>query len=93
MAVFAIIQQPHPNSAKLPGAVSAAYPDANYFVGNGVWLVAGSGTANDVSNKVGITPDATAGTAIVLEVASYFGRANPAIWTWIKANWEAKPVG
>ncbi len=93
MAIFAIITQPGTNSAKLPEAVTKAFEGANYPLGNGVWLVSAVGTANDVSNKVGITPDGESGTGVVVEVASYFGRANPAIWSWIKANWGGVPVG
>jgi hypothetical protein len=93
MAIFAVIQQPGANAEKLAPAVAAVYAGANYPLGNGVWLVPTSGTAEEVSNKLGITPEATVGAAVVIEVASYFGRANPAIWSWIKANWEARPVG
>ena len=93
MAIFALIQQPGANAEKLASAVGTTYVGANYPLGNGVWLVATSGTAEEVSNKLQITPNAEVGAAIVVEVASYFGRANPAIWSWIKANWEARPVG
>jgi Zn-dependent M28 family amino/carboxypeptidase len=92
MAIFAVIQQPGDNGTKLPDAVAAAYGQTSYVVQDGVWLVAGQGTAQDVSNKIGIT-DGAAGAAVVLEAASYFGRANPAIWSWIKANWEGPPIG
>lgn len=93
MAIFAIIQQPGaPSSANLPTAILTKYPVTNYAVGNGVWLVADSGTAVDVSNRIGVTPGEDAGSAMVLEIASYYGRANPAIWSWIKANWEGAPL-
>ncbi len=92
MAIFAIIQQSGTNEAKLSDAVAAGFENANYPLGNGVWLVSLSGTAKDVSDKVGIT-DAAGGTGVVVEVASYFGRANPAIWSWIKSNWGGQPVG
>lgn len=87
MPVFAVIRQTDPENAT-HGAVLREFPDAHYDLGSGVWLVAGVGTAQEISNKLGITPDAKNGTGVVIEAASYYGRANPAIWTWIKANWE-----
>lgn len=90
MTIFAVIKQPGPNSEKLAGAVVSHFPQQHYDLGNGTWLVAETGTASDVSTKLGITPEGEAGSAVILEVASYYGRANPAIWTWVKTNWEAK---
>lgn len=93
MAVYAIIRQPGPNSEKLEESLIAGYgPDKVLNVGPETWLVAASGTAMNVSEHVGIT-SGHAGSALVLEVGSYFGRANPSIWSWIKANWEGPPIG
>jgi hypothetical protein len=93
MAVFAIIHQPGAPVEKLANAITAAYADSNLPLGNGAWLVAGPGTAQDVAGKLGVAPGNEAGSAVVVEAASYFGRANPAIWSWITANWGARPVG
>jgi len=53
-----------------------------------------------VCRKLGLVksidePDADPilGSAVVIEAASYFGRANPAIWSWIKTHWEGVEVG
>lgn len=87
--ISAVIKQPGPNSEELAGAVVRHFPQQHYDVGNGTWLVAETGTASDVSTKLGITPEVASGSAVIMEVSSYYGRANPAIWTWVKANWEA----
>ena len=93
MAIFAIILQPGPNGEKLPQAIVDKAGEGKFLgISEGTWLVASSGTAQDVSNRIGIT-EGLAGSAVVLEVASYFGRANPAIWSWIKSNWEGPPIG
>lgn len=92
MTVFAIIRQPGSNGENLAEVIAKMYPDADYDLGSGAWLVSDSATAKDVSDKLNIS-DGINGSAIVLEVASYFGRANPAIWSWIKAKWERPPVG
>jgi hypothetical protein len=90
MTIFAVIKQPGPNSDKLASSVEDTYPQKHYDLGDGSWLIAESGTASDLTTKLGITPEGLNGSALVIEVASYYGRANPAIWTWIKTNWEAK---
>jgi hypothetical protein len=92
MTLFAIIQQPDVNSGKLEPAVRSIYPDALYSLGSGVWLVADSVTAEDVSDKLGVSTGEN-GAAVILEVGSYFGWANPAIWSWMKTKWKAAPSG
>lgn len=88
MAVFAVIVQAGPGGDGLPAAIRQHFDKANYQLdGDRGWLVAGKATAKEVSDTLGIT-DGTSGAALVVEVASYFGRANPGIWTWIKDNWE-----
>lgn len=91
MAIFAIIKQPGQADA-IGDAIRMHYPMANYDLGGEAWLVAANTTALDLSEKLGITSGIN-GSAVVVEVASYFGRANPAIWSWIKANWEGAPLG
>jgi hypothetical protein len=86
MAIFSILAQPGANVQKLSETIQATYPLHHYPLGNGAWLVAARGTAKDISDRLTIT-DGPNSPAIVLEAASYFGRANPAIWTWIKDNW------
>src|SRR5947208_1744767 len=94
MPIFVLLPQNADAQARLPAAVASAYPDANKKLANNSWLVAGKGTAQDVSANLGITtkdntgPGPT-GTTIVLEVASYYGRATSDIWDWVKAKWEA----
>jgi hypothetical protein len=88
MAIFAVIYQPSETVDKLTLAISNSYPDSYIKVLDGAWLVAQAGSAQDVASKLGIA-DGSNGAALVLEVASYHGRANPNIWTWIKAKWEA----
>lgn len=92
MPVFTVIRQSDPNEA-LASAITQEFPETHYDLGRGVWLVSGSGTAQEISDKLKITPDGATGTGIVIEAASYYGRANPAIWTWIKNQWVGSPNG
>jgi hypothetical protein len=49
-----------------------------------------TGTAQALSEKLGIASGDN-GAALVLEVASYFGRATPDTWSWIKTKMESPP--
>ena len=88
MAIFAIIGMPSQNAAKLPSAVATKFADNHLQLTDRVWLVAHAGTAKELSDKLGVT-DGSNGSAVILEAASYFGRASNTIWSWIKTKWEA----
>jgi hypothetical protein len=92
MAIFVIIPQPNPNNnAPLPAAIAAAYPNKWHALDAGTgWLISATGTPQEISEKLGITSGKN-GSGVVVEMASYFGRANPNTWTWIKTNWESSP--
>ncbi|AIP33193.1 hypothetical protein DR64_3448 [Paraburkholderia xenovorans LB400] len=88
MAIFAIIGQGDAGSEKLPGKIESAFP-ANFLkIRDNTWLVASKATVQEVSEQLGITKGES-GAAVVLGVSTYFGRANPNIWSWIKEKWEA----
>jgi hypothetical protein len=89
MAIFAVIKQPALEPAALGRAIQAEFPGAHYVLSDAAWLIAAQGTAIDVSAKLGLGRPDSPNTGVVFEVGSYYGRANPAIWTWIKTNWEA----
>jgi hypothetical protein len=88
MAIFAILPQPNPNNAKLPAAIKARFGDNCFALDGGAWLIAAKLTAVEVSEALAIT-DGSGGGAVIVEVASYYGRANPSIWNWIKNHWDA----
>ena len=92
MAIFLVLQQ-RPNATEaLSKAIHESYPENFYELGDGAWLISDSSTAKAVSDRLGIT-EGVNGSGIVVEFASYYGRANPAIWSWIKSKWEAGPHG
>jgi hypothetical protein len=92
MTLFAIIQESGANSDKLAASISKLYPDATYVIDSRAWVVSDTLTAKGVSDKLGIS-DGENGSALIFEVASYFGRSNPAIWSWMKSKWEGAPSG
>lgn len=88
MTIFTVFRQPGLNGEKLPGAIAEHFPNNFLMIGDDIWLVAGKSTAQEVSDKLGISTGDN-GSGVVLAVSSYFGRANPNIWDWIKTKWEA----
>jgi hypothetical protein len=93
MPVFAIIPQPNENTPKLGALVASKFPGEHTALdGNAGWLVSAKSTAQEMSANLGITSGEN-GAAIVIEVASYFGRANPNIWTWLKNKLESSASG
>jgi hypothetical protein len=90
MPIFTVIRLAE--KATIAEAIERNFAEDHYDLGHGTWLVASNGTAKELADQLGIS-DGTNGTGLVLEIASYFGRANPAIWTWIKSKWEGGPHG
>ncbi len=96
MTIFAILlPTPEP---KVVNAIKAAYPNDHLPINEYQWLVSATGTAIDVSAKLGIfdpkSPGAAPiGNAVIFSTNGYFGRAQTNIWEWIKAKLEATPSG
>jgi hypothetical protein len=84
MVVFAILSPIGDNSA-LETVIPIQFPNDWLKLAPGQWLVAGKGTAVDVSNKLGIS-DGQNGVGLVFSVSSYFGRADPNVWEWIRVK-------
>jgi hypothetical protein len=87
MTIFAIIPQPHARTDKLGPAIAELYQNDHCQLDSGHgWLIATRGTAKEVSDVLKVT-DGTNGAAVIFEIASYYGLANPNIWNWIKEKW------
>lgn len=81
MIIFAVMLP-----AEIPqmdAVMTAAFPGNYLKVGPGQYLVAGRGTAVDVSNALGIT-DGKNGAGIIFSTTSYYGRAGNNIWEWMQ---------
>jgi hypothetical protein len=83
MSLFAIMAPVE--HAALIASLQTHYPDNHLKVGPGQWLVAGAGTAVDVSNQLGITTGQS-GLAIVCLIGGYYGRTANNIWEWMAAK-------
>ncbi|MBU1313972.1 MAG: hypothetical protein KJ947_22535 [Alphaproteobacteria bacterium] len=85
MNIFAIFKVSSP--LQVENAVNAAFPDDHMRLQDDEWLVASSASAQDVSDRLGITSGEN-GSAIVFRMGSYYGRASTNIWDWIKTKSE-----
>lgn len=86
MTVFVVI--PTGRLEVLEHSINSKFPAANKKLPNGEWLVAFPGTAIELSNELGITPDGKGGLGMVLAITSYYGRAPTDVWEWITTRWE-----
>ena len=89
MNVFAIIRVQ--NEAKMKAALEEHFSKNFHDLGNKTWLVASSGSAKELSDKLGVTAadDSTpTGPAIIVRFEDYFGRGPRPTWDWIKEKLE-----
>jgi hypothetical protein len=83
MIVFVVLA---PNdSPLLSNAITSSFPTDFLKLGPGQWLVAGKGTAVDVSKTLGVT-DGKTGPAVIFSIASYFGASDPNVWEWLRVK-------
>jgi hypothetical protein len=84
-AVVGVAAQP-----ALGAAIKDKFPTDHLEVTPSFWLVAGTGTAQEISDKVGLSAGKM-GSAVVFSTAGYYGRAPTNVWEWIKVKLEAVP--
>jgi hypothetical protein len=84
--IFAIIAASKPE-ALLPN-IEAEFPDSHLAVGVGQWLIVGPSTltTQELAVKLKISVEDNVSAAIVLSVASYFGRTQLSTWEWLIAK-------
>lgn len=92
MTLFAIMSV-GPNPA-LEQAIKAAYPgQKHYAFSPTAWVVSDVGTAQSVSEKIGVMKGgAFSGVLVMTGTGGYFGFASTALWEWMKARIEEGAV-
>lgn len=89
MAIFLVV--PNSNQAGIKKSM-AALKEAKRLdfidLPNEGAFVSFHGTAQELSNELGIT-DGSSGTGVVVAVSSYYGRAPTNIWEWVNSRWES----
>lgn len=91
MTVYVII--PQDGSTKLASRIQKDFPDDSYQLPSGEWLVSADGTTSKkLAEDLGVIAKETE-SAIVFATSGYYGRANTAIWEWLKAKIERSSDG
>ena len=86
MTIFAII--PTSGKDKILQEIKSQFPQEFFPVSNGDVLVSFNGTSKELSDKLKIS-EGVSGTALVLLVNGYFGRATPDVWEWLNLKSKA----
>jgi hypothetical protein len=86
MSVFVVIS-PNISNPKLEAAIIEHFSEEHYKISDNQWLICAGGISQSVAERLGI-PSGDVDTAIVFAASGYWGRANPAIWEWLKVKWD-----
>ena len=82
MAVFVICRVGQPS--EMQELLNKEFPNDHYQLADGQWLVATSGTARALSDRLEkVSPNQNHGDAVIMRVASYWGRAPSDTWEWM----------
>jgi len=85
MAIFVVFRVT--DTEAMREAVTRIFPTDHFDLGTGEWLISAKGTAQELSDRLGLT-DNRVGSAIIFSMQSYYGRAPSNIWDWIKTKSE-----
>ena len=73
---------------KVEASVKSTFPDEHYAVPNNTaWFVVFRGTTVELSEKLGLT-SGKSGSAVVIPVNNYYGRASKDMWEWLASRME-----
>lgn len=84
MANFIIIPLSKDNQT-LNTLIPEKFGNDSYCLENGDWLLSYHGTSKQLSDELGIS-GGEQGSAMILNFAGYWGRANPDIWEWLNEH-------
>lgn len=90
MNVYTVIATDRTEAAG--SAVAERFPNDNIRLADNAWLVAGSGTAQEIAGQLGMPVISGAGatfSAVVTMVSGYYGFAPNNVWEWISAKQAA----
>ena len=84
--IFAVMATSQPE--KLKPLIEELFPDTNFLVAPGQWLLVGPSTmtSQELPVKLKVSVDETVSTAIIMSVSGYFGRAPINVWEWLVAK-------
>jgi len=86
MAIFAVLAPL--DNLKIGPALESKFAGNFFRAWNGQWFISASGTPRQIAEQLGIGSEGENGSAIILSVSSYWGRANVELWPWLAARIE-----
>jgi len=86
MALYVVMATSPVHAIAIQAKINAALPDLYRQINDYCWLVVGSGTAKEITEKIGINRGPE--TAVVVASSGYFGFAGKDIWEWIATKSE-----
>jgi hypothetical protein len=88
--LFAVVKITEPK--KMTELIEAVFP-SRYKLGEDTWLVAGDFTVMEVADKLRVganqsddREEGEYGSAVVLGVHAYYGRASEHLWDWMRVK-------
>jgi hypothetical protein len=94
LRVFIVVSNNEQNDAVLRSNIATQFPTDFYELGRGQWLVAFSGTAQELSVKLGVITSQGASMitgVAVFGIAGYYGVASRDMWEWIATKLSNSP--
>lgn len=92
MTIFAVMATR--NAKAIGDGIARAFPNDHLKISDHAWLISAATTTQDVSTKIGLGPSPEpSGSGVVVSIGSYYGRASPEIWDWIRSKWTDGPHG
>jgi hypothetical protein len=73
------------NNAQLAAAIRSQFPLDHISISPEAMAVSFAGTAEELSKRLQISEGLSLG-GVVTQMSSYFGRANPALWTFFQTK-------
>jgi len=93
MSLFAVLL-PEENP-KLVAAIKEKFPDTDHYeITSTQWMISGKGTVKQISDTLGVSvKENPIGSAVILAISGYWGRASTDLWDWMKVKMEESVNG
>jgi hypothetical protein len=90
MSIFVVLSQVE--NTLLAAKIAEKFPSDHYKLTSKQWVISSKETAKQLSDTLGITIETTksgpTGSAIILSISNYWGRASNDFWEWMKVKME-----
>jgi hypothetical protein len=89
MSLFAVLLPAE--NPKLVAAIKGKFPDTDHYeITSTQYMISAKGTAQQISGILGVSDEKPVGSAVILAIAGYWGRASSDLWEWMRVKMEEK---